>query len=267
MSEQIIESYNASYSLEYYEIGKVYSFYAKKGISQYKETAVPASVETINQFARSFRDLEDDSFQYSPDGAFGDLIRFYGVVVAKESGDGNGRHDRIIVMIHQPSQDEDVPQYGLKAYVVNYQGIWTDNREILAPKASVEQGSFKYKQDFLYAYDGSAKPEPAGGHGEGGHGPITIKGGGKGEGSHGPITIKGGGNSGGSHGPITIKGGGNSGGSHGPITLKDSDGGQKQSGSKKKKKNEENRKNTKIEEMVDPETGVITEMKKENSDN
>ena len=117
----MIDSYYASYSLEYYEEGHVYSFYMKKG----EKLLDVANEESVKKFAKRLENLEEDHDSYPPAGIFTCCQRACGVVVEKIQGNNNGSYDKIRVMFKAISEEGEV-SYKEKSYVVNYTGVSSD---------------------------------------------------------------------------------------------------------------------------------------------
>lgn len=122
----MINSYYSSYSLEYYEVGSVYSFYVRKGARPVEA----AEDDMIDKYAKKLDSLEEDHDEYPLTGKFSNLIRIGGVVVEKIKGNGNDKIDKIRFMIKVVDENGSV-KYGTKLYAVNYRGIETDGWEAM----------------------------------------------------------------------------------------------------------------------------------------
>lgn len=133
----MMASYYAAYSLEYYEVGTVYSFYARKG----DKYAPLSEDETVKKYAKKLDNIEEDLDVYPPSGKFSNLMRLCGVVIEKIQGDGKGSHDKIRVMFKLVDAAGEIV-YGEKLYVVNHSGIETDGWEALPVQIYVGAGSF-----------------------------------------------------------------------------------------------------------------------------
>ena len=144
----MINSYYSSYSLEYYEVGAVYSFYTRKG----DRFAPVADDELIEKYAAKLDKVEQDKGSYPPKtGKFSNLMRTCGVVVEKIAGDKNGKLDKIRFMIKLIDEDG-VIGYGTKLYAVNYRGVETDGWEAMPVETELFDGCF---------YVGTGQKEPA----------------------------------------------------------------------------------------------------------
>lgn len=132
----MIASYYASYSLEYYEIGEIYSFYARKG----DKYAPLADNEIVKRYSKKLDELEEDFDEY-PHAKFTQLVRLCGVVVGKIQGNGTGIQDKIRVMFKLIDDAGEII-YGEKLYAVNCKGIETDGWEVLPVQTYVGAGSF-----------------------------------------------------------------------------------------------------------------------------
>lgn len=135
----MINSYYSSYSLEYYEVGSVYSFYIRKG----GRPVEAAEDDMIDKYAKKLDDLEEDHDEYPLTGKFSNLIRIGGVVVEKIKGNGNDKIDKIRFMIKVVDENGSV-KYGTKLYAVNYRGIETDGWEAMPVQIELK-GDKKYK--------------------------------------------------------------------------------------------------------------------------
>lgn len=133
----MIASYYASYSLEYYEVGEVYSFYARKG----DKYAPLADNEIVKRYSKKLDKLEEDFEEYPLYNKFTHLIRLCGVVVGKIQGNGTGIQDKIRVMFKLVDDAGEII-YGEKLYAVNYKGIETDGWEALPVQTYVGACSF-----------------------------------------------------------------------------------------------------------------------------
>lgn len=131
-----IESYNSSYPLAYYEIGKVYSFYG-----QTTATGTPASEEQVRKYAPILDDLiysmenrKESAIKPVKGGSSSSLSpigmnRFYAVVTNKVR---SGKDAHIVVMLCNKSNGETA--YYTKQYAVNY-GCSTDGKELMPASA------------------------------------------------------------------------------------------------------------------------------------
>lgn len=130
-----IQPYNSKYPLNYYEIGKVYSFYARYGIK-----GKPASQKLVDSFEKYLKVvLGKESEQKENVNALqttvgkkyanavgSDLGRFYAVVVDKvEEASG----DYIVIMFLNKYDGQN--NYCLKKYAVNY-GCDTDGKNLMS---------------------------------------------------------------------------------------------------------------------------------------
>lgn len=131
----MISSYYSSYSLEYYEVGTVYSFYVRKG----EKYAVAADENLIEKYADKLAKVEEDKESYPSVGRFSNLVRTCGVVVEKIMGAGN--LDKIRFMIKLVDENGNI-QYGTKLYVVNYRGVSTDGWEAMPVQTTLVDGQF-----------------------------------------------------------------------------------------------------------------------------
>lgn len=132
----MLNSYYSSYPLEYYEIGTVYSFYARK-TTKYK----PANPDNITRFSAVLNTVEadNDSYPYSKFTLY--CIRTSGVVVEKIKGDGAGKKDKIRVMFQNVDEDG-VIEYVENLYVVNHhEGVETDGWEAMAVQPIIQEAT------------------------------------------------------------------------------------------------------------------------------
>ncbi len=119
----MIDSYYASYPFEYYEIGKVYSFYARKN-TVYKI----ADEANVKKYAKKLKGIPLDTDKYPENRFSGFCQRACAVVVDKIRGDGS--NEKIRVMFQGVDEDGKII-YVEKLYVVNYAGIETDGWEAM----------------------------------------------------------------------------------------------------------------------------------------
>lgn len=131
----MLNSYYASYPLEYYEIGTAYSFYARK-TTKYK----PANPDNIKRFSVALNSVEEDndSYPYSKFSSY--CIRACGVVVEKIKGNGNGHKDKIRVMFQNVDEDG-VIEYVENLYVVNHTSVETDGWEAMAVQTVIQEAT------------------------------------------------------------------------------------------------------------------------------
>lgn len=129
----MLDSYYASYPLEYYELGTAYSFYARK-TTKYK----PANPDNIEKFSVALNVVEEDndSYPYSKFSSY--CIRICGVVVEKIKGNNVGHKDRIRVMF-QNVDENGVIEYVENLYVVNYAGVETDGWEAMTVQTAIQE--------------------------------------------------------------------------------------------------------------------------------
>ena len=124
-----IESYNSSYSLAYYEIGAVYSFYGKTSTK-----GTPASSDDIQKYASILDALavEEQESAIKPvnesgvtAAGHGLLNRFYAVVIEKIKSDSNAY---IVVMLCNKHNGR--AEYYTRKYAVNH-GCVTDGKDLM----------------------------------------------------------------------------------------------------------------------------------------
>ena len=134
-------SYNSSYPLDYYEVGTVYAFYGRVGVS-----ADVADEEYVAQYAHCLRAINVEDMESGVANALqpvvrnrpgvkisvnsNELIRFYAVVVDKEYAGGKAY---IVVMFC--SKDNGQREYYTKSYAVSY-GCETDGKNLMPVKDS-----------------------------------------------------------------------------------------------------------------------------------
>ena len=122
-----LDSYNASYPLDYYEIGTCYAFYTSNDISYYEATQ-----DVISQYAKKLDACKKEN---------GSLIsaekvsvkkpytRAIGIVVGKGSLDHRKYPNQIAVLFH-----DDTYEYIVKYYAVEGEEVITDNELVMAIK-------------------------------------------------------------------------------------------------------------------------------------
>ena len=130
-----IQPYNSKYPLNYYEIGKVYSFYARHGIK-----GKPASQKIVDSFEKYLKavlgkeseqkenvnTLQTIVGKKDANAVRSDLGRFYAVVVDKVEEASN---DYIVVMFLNKYEGQN--NYCLKEYAVNF-GCDTDGKNLMS---------------------------------------------------------------------------------------------------------------------------------------
>lgn len=130
-----IHPYNSKYPLNYYEIGKVYSFYARHGIK-----GKPASQKIVDSFEKYLKvvlgkeceqkenanALQTTVRKKDANAVGSDLGRFYAVVVDKVEEASN---DYIVVMFLNKYEGQN--NYCLKEYAVNF-GCDTDGKNLMS---------------------------------------------------------------------------------------------------------------------------------------
>lgn len=128
-----IESYNSSYPLAYYEVGKIYSFYGQASVK-----GTPASFDAIQKYASVLNALvveEQESAIKPVKGSSvaatsrGGMNRFYAVVIDKVKS-GNGAY--IVVMLCNKYNGRS--EYYTRKYSVNH-GCATDGKDLMPAAA------------------------------------------------------------------------------------------------------------------------------------
>ncbi len=163
MANNKIGSYRASYGVNYYEVGNVYDFFARKAISQPETSPKVAPDDTIAKYAQALQGLEEDTDPDFIGRAHLNFTHFYGVVVdivknkkkvmkneeiKKIKVKKVWNNSKIIVMFHQNSSNG-APPYVLKTYAVGHKGIWNDGKSIPGVKASINPNPLTYSQSDL----------------------------------------------------------------------------------------------------------------------
>ncbi len=134
-------SYNSSYPLDYYDVGTIYAFYGRVGVS-----ADVADEEYVAKYAHCLRAISADGIESIAANALqpvvrnrpqvkssvkrDELIRFYAVVVDKEYAGGKAY---IVVMFC--SKENGQREYYTKSYAVSY-GCETDGKNLMPVKDS-----------------------------------------------------------------------------------------------------------------------------------
>lgn len=129
-----IESYNSSYPLAYYEIGKVYIFYGKK--TSIGEVATSDQIKMYSSVLKELDEKEDSSIikavkniRTSEKEFSRSFNRFYAVVVDKI----NGKNPKIVVMFLNRGGEE---TFLIRSYAVNF-GCNTDGMDLMPVSTSV----------------------------------------------------------------------------------------------------------------------------------
>lgn len=124
-----IESYNASYPAAYYEIGKLYAFYANGNAK-----GSPASEKQIQRFSSALKSLEEcqssNAIQPVKGGLLnepplrkGNLTRYYAVVIEK-----NPTNIEVMFL----NKDGEKESFLTRKYTVNGSAT-TDGKDLMAP--------------------------------------------------------------------------------------------------------------------------------------
>nr|MBQ4458591.1 hypothetical protein [Clostridia bacterium] len=114
---QNVNSYNATYPLDYYEIGSVYSFY-----TWYPDLIVPSDPSYGSQFVEQYGPILDslvDEPGIGKDERISSYTRFLGVVVEKSP-----EKNTITVLLKNSNND-----YSSKKFVAAWNPVYTDSKE------------------------------------------------------------------------------------------------------------------------------------------
>ena len=125
----IIKNYNSTHALSNYNLNDLYTFY----LHNYNlERLAPADEKTIENYSSKLNKAINDDHFSNNDGKHLNFTRVIGIIVDKHESISNKDIDKITVMF---KTDDD--RYILNKYVVNSYDVFTNNKEFVAPSATL----------------------------------------------------------------------------------------------------------------------------------